>query len=293
MDPKPQVVVTEFRGHPLFQIEVAGNARFRFGKTKATCLVDNWSKVKRFVETGDGNDNYKGYDVLKLDLGRGRFFRFGRYKATLCVKVENELHEFAGASRTELQRRTSVPPGVATPAGGNLSLSQGDASEDCLLLAVHVAFADEQVLDVEIQEIKERFLGGPGSSELLSEFLSQVETGQSALQDLIRRLRSRLTVDERQLVLERLFDIAAADRLFHEGEREMLTVIHEGFGTDPEHFDRMLRLCATIPYSGPEEQPIGDDGVLPDSRTNSALETESRSDAIDRLRQLLDPSGIL
>ena len=180
MKPKPQVVVTEFRGHPVFSIEVGGSARFRFGKTKATCLVDNWSKVKGSAETGDGNEKYKGYDALQLDLGKGRFFRFGRYKATLCVKVKDELHEFAGASREELRQEVSVSPASSRQTDGDSPLPNGDGTEDCLRLAVHVAFADEQILNVEIREIKDQLHGAPKVSELVSDLLGRVQADQSS-----------------------------------------------------------------------------------------------------------------
>lgn len=282
-----EVRIVEFRGHPVFTIEVDGKPRFRFGKTKAQYLLDNWELVTSFARTGEGNMDYHGYDLVELEMTNDRTFRFGLQKARLCVEAEEQLREFAATSREELLEGTNEP---------NSADSEDDVARDCLLLALQVAYADSRIIDVEVEEVRKRFDTEGQASELMVELLELVRSGKADIDRALENLNSKLKPEEKEVVVEQLFDIAAADGLFHGRESKILISINQALEVPGERIQRLLRVGGTVPYGDSEVSEVEVDEPAqeaPRARLPKEEESGDKIDAINRLKELLEPTATL
>jgi uncharacterized tellurite resistance protein B-like protein len=305
-----EVVVDEFRGHPIFTIRKDDVPKFRFGRTKAEALVANWDRVSAFAESGNGNKTYKGYGVLQLDLENERYFRFGQWKASLCVRFEKDIRAFVAQFRPSNWKQNdddSQTEHFQTQPASTKNTSD-EVADKCVLLALHVAFADQRVLEIEVSEIRQRLKEHlrQDSQQQLNELLRNVRGGKANLEEVVDDLNEQLDSGEKKLLLEQLFEIAAADGLFHDKEKEVLTVVHERFGTSKDHFRRFVRLCSIVPYSDSTQDAEGSDNGqrrASTSDTHGKKRTKTRDsdksrnsekgEALNRLRDLLEPQGSL
>jgi uncharacterized tellurite resistance protein B-like protein len=305
-----EVVIDDFRGHPIFTIRKDGVPKFRFGRSKAETLLENWNRVAEFAETGNGNREYKGYDVLQLSMENDRFFRFGQWKASLCARFENDIRAFvaqfdtSGRNSDDGETKKGATRSSPTRQPGD----SDDVADKCLLLALHVAFADQRVLEIEVKEIRQRLDKHlrQDSQQQLNELLRNVRGGKANLEEVVGKLNSELNSAEKKLLLEQLFEIAAADGLFHDQEEKVLTIVHERFGTPDDHFRRLLRFCSIVPYSNSTDESEcrknqensgkgakERSGKERRSRRRGAAQDSSRGDALVRLQELLEPEGSL
>jgi len=94
-----QVKISEYKGHPIVCIPTEKGWPFRFGKSKAECILNNTGAIQAFVDgeteaPGVEIGEYKGTLVINLPMASGWPFSFGEAKARAVLGHMDSIRQF-------------------------------------------------------------------------------------------------------------------------------------------------------------------------------------------------------
>ncbi len=189
--------------------------------------------------------------LAELVNRRGKHRANRRLRAAAAADVARYLADH-GLAMTPDHRDARYSPGIEAVVTLEHAIAAGSTEDPFtdyfLSLGMAVAKADDVVALGELDELRERAeqrLAGlsDGSLDELRAIMDQIRSQPIDVAAVAMDMVSNLNRDDRHAMVEHLFDVAMADGLFLAQEEQLLRTIHQLLGTDPAHFEALVRTC--------------------------------------------------